>query len=542
VRPAPDPARARVLSESLGIPPAGGALLLQRGVASPEEARLFLRPSPSGLSDPGTLRGMDRAVARIGRALRRGEKVVVHGDYDADGVCGAALLTTWLRRRGADAHVFLPDRRRDGYGLARRLVRRAGKVGVRLLISVDCGASDRETIGLARDLGIDVVVTDHHEMPGPLPEAAAVVNPRQDGETARFREYSGAGLAFKLVQALTLADVVSLLDENRILGWLGSRRIERTPRPGFAALCASSGLGRRRLSSYHVNFVLAPRLNAAGRVERAKTALDLLLTTGAGPARILADRLEELNRRRKELQTSATDGAVSRATELLAERDRNSLVLASADWDEGVIGITAARLVRRFGLPSVVIALSGETGKGSCRSVPGLPMVRALESSARHLVRFGGHQEAAGFTIRTREVDAFRETFARAVDGLLPGGRAEFVETADVRLPFDACSLRLAEFLEEMEPVGPGNPRPLFLAENVEPVVGTARVVGRGHLKAVFQDSGGGRLECIGFGMAGEVGPGRLEGGRWDLLFHLSRQENWAPDRVQGVLRGIRAA
>ena len=538
----PDEAQAGALSAALSLPGELCRVLVGRGHGEVEAAKSFLRPRVAHLPEPGTLRDLAGAVERLRAAIRTGETVLVHGDYDVDGVCAAALLTRWIRRLGGRAEAFAPHRLRDGYDLGAGGLAAARAAGATLLVTVDCGIVAHDAVLQAREAGIDVIVTDHHAPGDRLPEALAVVNPNRSDDPSGRGSLCGAGVAFQLCRALaggagvsddevfldldlvalaTVADLVPLEAENRVLVRYGLRALERTAKPGLRALldiCGIDGVPE----AGRVGFTLAPRLNAVGRMGDAADALRLLLTEDPDEARRLAATADEINTRRQE-EDRRTLAEAFRQLEQDFDPDRDrGVVLAAEGWHPGVIGIVASRVVERIHRPTVLVALDGEGGRGSARSVPGFHLHRALTRCAGHLRRFGGHAGAAGMDLDRAELDGFRAAFnqvaAEALDDdlLLPRIRV------DLEVEAGAVTLELAELARYLGPHGIGNPRPVFLARGLE--VAAGREVGRGHLKLRVR-SGTTTAEAIGFGLCERFHPAEIQGRRVDAVFHLSVNE-----------------
>ncbi|MDH4046345.1 MAG: DHH family phosphoesterase, partial [Gemmatimonadota bacterium] len=394
----------RRLAEALSVPPTLARLLAQRGYDSTENAKLYLRPTLDALSDPADLPDMAAAVATITDAVRAGTTIVVHGDYDVDGQCGTALLTRALRTAGGDVVPFIPNRMRDGYDLGPAGVAAARAAGAGLIVTCDCGTTARDAVADARAAGIRVVITDHH-LPSELPAAEAIVNPRRGDPDAPWADLCGTGVAYKLVQALvpalglpehlplhlldlvalaTVADVVPLTGENRVLGRFGLRKLQETRWPGVQALIEVAGLKGRAIRAGHVAFALGPRLNAAGRIGEAMDGLALLLTDDPADALERARRLETQNAQRQELDQRILQEALDTVERDVVLDEEYGLVLASDGWHPGVIGIVASRVVERYARPTILVALEGDTGKGSGRSIPGFDLHGALVECAPH--------------------------------------------------------------------------------------------------------------------------------------------------------------
>src|SRR4051812_12746479 len=523
VVPRPDPAQVQALATALNLPVALAGLLVQRGYGSEDAARRFLRPALTELSDPWRLAGMAEAVEAIVSTVRSGGRILVHGDYDVDGQCASTLLTRALRVAGADVLPFLPHRLRDGYDFGPAGLEAAKAAGASLVITCDCGITAYDTVLAARSAGIDVVVTDHH-LPGEqLPPALAVIDPQREDDTSGANQLCGTGIAFKLVQALvpalglpanlpfhlldlvalaTVADVVPLQGENRILVKHGLKVLHESRWPGIRALLDATGLSGKEIKAYHLGFILGPRLNAAGRVGDATDGLKLLLCDDPAEAAALAQKLEALNTERQALDQRILDEALEQV-ERTAHPNRDAgFVLSAEGWHPGVVGIVASRVVERYGRPTFLIAFDGEIGKGSGRSTSRFNLHSALLSCGDLLERYGGHHMAAGLTIRRGQLDAFRERFGDVArqslgpDDLGPEQRVDL----ELRLPEVARDLeRLCRYLE---PCGQGNPSPVFGVRGVR--FTNRSVVGNGHLKGALDD-GGTRLWTIGFQWADRV-------------------------------------
>ena len=520
VERAPDGDLVGALAQGLGVSPALAALLAQRGLTTPELARRFLRPSLDELSDPLRLAGMPEAVDAVARAVKAGRGIVVHGDYDVDGQCATALLTRALGIAGAKVHPFVPHRLRDGYDLGPSGIAYAKSVGASLILTCDCGITAVEAVDSARAEGLEVVVTDHHLPGATLPRATAVVDPQRADDSSGLRHLCGTGIAFKLLQALvpvlglpenlpyhfldlvalaTIADIVPLIGENRALVRHGLRLLPESRWPGIRALIREGRLEGKEIRAGQVGFILAPRLNAAGRVGDATDGLRLLLTDDGAEAARLAKQLEVMNTERQTLDQRILEEAIQQV-----ERERDpdtdaALVLASDDWHAGVVGIVASRVVERFGRPAFLIAFDGEIGKGSGRSISGFDLHAALHQCGDLLERFGGHHMAAGLTIRRERLDEFRTRFAAIARETLGPDDLGPEQRVDLVLGLGDVNLELEKLCRHLEPCGMGNPGPVFGARGVR--LEGVRTVGNNHLKATLAAPGG-RLSAIGFGWA----------------------------------------
>jgi len=545
---APDGEGVAALMAELSLPRALCELLVRRGFAEPEGARRYLRPRLEHLHPADLLPDLPRAAERVMRAVRTGECIFVHGDYDVDGVCATAILTRYLRSIGGRVVPFVPHRR-DGYDLGPAGVAAAQEAGATLLITCDSGIVAHESVAAAVALGIDVVVTDHHT-PGPtLPVALAVVNPCRADSAYPERTLCGAGVAFKLVQHLakeagvpqasiypllayvalaTVADLVPLEGENRILVRFGLRYLAHTSDVGLRALLEVAGV-EGEVEASDVGYKLGPRINAVGRMEAASTALDLLLTDDPSEAAGLAGQLDEANQSRRIEEARVTEEALVQLAEGWDPGRDLGVILAGEGWHPGVIGIVASRLKERLHRPVLLIALKDGVGRGSGRSIPAVDLYRALATCAEHMKRFGGHRQAAGFEIEAERIPALREAFNSAirlaVDGKIPPPRL----AGEVPLPLKAVDEAFFQMLEAMRPFGIGNPRPLFWSRQ-EPILGPPRVVGNGHLKLRLRS-----LEAIGFGLAHRRPPEALRGEAVDMVYqlHLNRYQGRATLQAQ---------
>ncbi|HTH65967.1 MAG TPA: single-stranded-DNA-specific exonuclease RecJ [Gemmatimonadales bacterium] len=533
----PDPGLVGELSSALSIPEALAALLVLRGYDSAGDARAFLRPNLTGLSDPMSWADMPEAVAAVQGAVRRGEPILVHGDYDVDGQCSAAMLTRILREAGAQAHAFVPHRIRDGYDFGPAGLARARALGARLIITCDCGITAIETVRAARAEGIEVIVSDHHLPGDALPPAAAVLDPRRPDCASPDKDLCGTGVAFKLAQALvpalglpdqlpwhfldyvalaTVADVVPLVGENRILVRHGLKLLANSRWPGLAALVETAGLSGKPLRAGHVGFILAPRLNAAGRIGDAGDGLRLLMTDDAAEAAKLARELETLNARRQEMDQQILASAEAALAAQGSEDDR-AIVLAADDWHPGVIGIVASRLVERYGRPTFLIAWEGDVGRGSGRSIRGFDLHGALHRVGGCLEKFGGHSMAAGLTVRRDRFQEFRVAFLAVAAELLRPDDLVPAQRVDLELPLANLSADLERLMRHLEPCGAGNPAPVFGVRGARAV--GARRVGTNHLRFMLDD-GSGALPAIGFQVADQV-PERWLEHPLDVAFRL---------------------
>ncbi|MES2123434.1 MAG: single-stranded-DNA-specific exonuclease RecJ [Gemmatimonadota bacterium] len=540
--PAPDGEAAKALAAALSLPLPLAALLVQRGLSGTEPARAFLRPPLESLADPSRLLGMAAAVDSVVTAIRNGVPILVHGDYDVDGQCAAALLTRALRAAGGVVHPFVPHRLQDGYDFGVAGLRAAERVGAGLILTCDCGITAVETVAAAKAAGLKVIITDHH-LPGAiLPAADAIVDPQQPGDESGLEMLCGTGIAFKLVQALveplglpaafpmhlldyvaiaTVADVVPLSGENRILVKHGLRLLADSRWPGLRALLTSARLPAADLRAGQIGFVLAPRLNAVGRIADAKEGLRLLLTDDAREAATLAARCEDLNRARQAMDQRILDDALTMVERDFADpAEHTGLVLHSPEWHPGVIGIVASRIVERYGRPTFLIGGSGEWGKGSGRSIDGFDLHAALLACGDLLERFGGHTMAAGLTIDPALIPAFRARFNQAVQDRLSPDDLGSTQRVDLELSLGEVTDDLERLGRYLEPCGMGNPSPVYGARDVR--LQSGREVGSNHLKCVLEGSGR-ALDAIAFGWADRIDYRNAP--QVDVAFRLERNE-----------------
>jgi len=485
-----DAAAASRLAGEAGLPPPLAQILLHRGAATAGAAREFLRPELSRLHDPALLPGVAEAAERICRAIADKESIVVYGDYDADGVTATAILLGAIERAGGQAQYYLPGREEEGYGLNSAALRRLADQGAKLIVTVDCGVTSVTEAALARELGVDLIITDHHE-PGPvIPGALVVINPLLPGSGYPFPRLTGAGVAFKVAWAMgqrlsagervspefraflvdavalaaigAIADVAPLLDENRILASFGVQALAATTRPGVRALCRVASLGTGAPRAWDVAFKLAPRLNAAGRLGCARRAVDLLTTTDPVRADEIALDLDRENTARRAIQEQIIQEALAMVDAGGGTKGRLGLVLAGDAWRQGVVGIVAGQLADRFARPTVVIAIEDGVGHGSARSGGYVNLHAAIERCADLLLSFGGHEHAAGLRIAPANIPAFADRFEQALAGQITEASLAPSLRIDLEMPLDAATPTLARDIARLEPFGAGNPEPVF--------------------------------------------------------------------------------
>ena len=548
---ASDPVAVAAL-EQAGLPTLAAMTLCARGQNTPEKARAFLDAGRGQLQDPFLMKDMDKAAARVAQALAAGETIAVYGDYDVDGITSTSLLTDFLRREGGRVVSYIPDRMEEGYGLNTDALDTLYRAGVSLVVTVDCGITAVAEARRAAELGMDLVITDHHECKEELPAALAVVDPHRPDCSYPFPCLAGVGVALKLVLALggphrqeelleryadlaaigTVADVMSLTGENRTIVRLGLEALRHTGRPGLKALLRQSGLEERPLNSVAIGYTLAPRLNASGRMGCANLAAELLLTADPARGEELAIRLCELNRERQTIEAQ-----ISTECQVLAEalppEQRYALVLAGEHWHQGVVGIVASRLAEKYSCPAFMICLQDGKGKGSCRSFGGFNLFAALEHCAPLLEGFGGHALAAGFTILEENIPAFTAAMNDYVRSSTGG--AEMVSTLDVDCPVEdvgILTLEGVEGLDLLEPYGAGNPKPVFSLSGCL-VTAISEVGGGRHLKLKLA-AGGRSFDAIFFS-ATAAEAGVAQGDRVDVAFtpQVNEYRGWRSVQFQ---------
>lgn len=522
--------RAEDLARRLGTTPLVAQVLANRGMTEVDAARQFLNPRLSDLHDPALLPGISAAADRIARAVRDGEKMVIYGDYDVDGMTAVAILHACLRMLGAEADFYVPHRLDEGYGVNAEAVSKIVADGAQLLITVDCGISAVEPLRAAADAGVDVIVTDHHSLPDELPEVTAIVHPRAPGGAYPNGDLAGAGVAFKLAWQVartvcgrdrvdepmrdflldatclaalgTIADVVPLLGENRSLATFGLRGLPATKHPGLRALLEASGLTGEKLDAYHVGFLLAPRLNACGRMGHARLAVELLTRASPERAKSIAEYLNQQNAERQRIERAiAAEAAEMVVSGGLDDPDNRVIVLASQDWHGGVIGIVASRMVDRFSRPTILVAFNGEGGQGSGRSIPHFHMRDALAACSRHLKSFGGHAMAGGLRIERDRIEPFARAMGDYAREHIPPERLTPSLAIDAETTLRALSYTAAEHVTRLAPFGEGNPPPVVAARNCRLISAPRRMGRNGDTVSLLLGQDDSRIRAVGFGM-----------------------------------------
>ena len=534
-----------------GVTPAVGRVLVARGKDDPEVAGRFLRPDLADLSSPSLFLDADLAIGRLLRAVRRRERILVFGDFDVDGVTSTALTVRVLRALGAEVDYLLPKRLVHGYGLSMNVLPEVIARQPAVLITVDCGIRSIAEIAELSKAGIDTLVTDHHEPAPELPPALAVVDPKREGDPYPDKRLAGVGVAYQLLRGLTselehevdlhreldlvtlgtVADVVPLDGENRILVSEGLKVLNRMENVGVMALVQAAGI-EKRLEAWHLAYQLGPRINASGRLGDAEEAVRLFTSADTSEAAGLARRLDEENRRRQEISQVTLEQALAAFERGVAGEAPDGIVLASDSWHPGVIGIATAKLVERFHRPSALIAMDGDVGRGSVRSIQGVDVCAVLDECADLLVQYGGHEMAAGLTLARTAVPRFRERFSEGVGKRIDESNSVPRLRIDGAIEVSEIHLDLADGLDRLGPFGYGNPRPVFVIRDAR-FAGRPRIVGRGHLKATLERTGDAPLDCIGFDL-GERIDELKGGGSLDIAGHVSVNE-WNGRRIPQI-------
>lgn len=519
--PKPDAQKATRLSQELGIDPVLGGLLVQRGIETFDQAKTFFRPSLEQLHDPLLMQDMQAAVDRINLAMEQGENIMVYGDYDVDGTTSVAMFSSFLKERYEQVCTYIPDRYGEGYGVSFQGIDFAADNDITLIIALDCGVKAIDKIAYAKEKGIDFIICDHHRPGTNLPEAVAVLDPKRDDCAYPYKELCGCGVGFKLMQALTEteggsidelvsyldlvvtaigADIVPITGENRVLAYFGLQVINSGPRLGIRAL--KRAVDKTVFTITDVVFILAPRINAAGRMEHGNQAVALLSATDPEQALELAKSIEQNNLDRRQADEQITKEALLQIEEA-GEQERFTTVVYDPSWHKGVIGIVASRLTETYYRPTLVFTKSGDKLAASARSVRGFDVYEALSKCAEHIEQFGGHKYAAGLTLLPERYEGFKQAFERVVKETIDPKLLTREQRIDAELPFDAIDPKFYRVLKQFAPFGPGNMAPVFMSEGVKDA-GYAKAVGSDatHLKASFSQGGKHRFDAIGFGLA----------------------------------------
>ncbi|MBQ4515986.1 MAG: single-stranded-DNA-specific exonuclease RecJ [Clostridia bacterium] len=545
----------RISSENQ-LPPILATVLLNRGI---EDVKEYLLPDTEKLLDPFIMKGMEQATERILQAIKNGEHITVYGDYDVDGITSTAALVKFLSSHKAVVDYYIPDRLEEGYGMNRDAIDRIAARGTRLMITVDCGITAVAEIEYATSCGMEVIVTDHHECKESLPDALCILNPKQADCPYPFKKLAGVGVVFKLLQALTLkmkyhmkelldeyldlvaigtvADVMPLLGENRIIVKKGLELMKYTTNKGICALIEQSGIDASAVTAGTIGFVLAPRINAAGRMGDPKCAVDMLLAQDEKSARDYAQMLDEENRERQANEQQIMEQALEILQNDKSMQDDYVLILDHEEWHHGIIGIVASKISERTGKPCVLISTTDENGKGSGRSIKGFNLFKALEYCAESLTKFGGHELAAGLSVKTDKIKEFRKKINEYAKELLT--QEDFIPKIyiDSELPIEYINMNTAEKLAVLEPYGMGNASPIFFARGLE--IANIRVLSEGkHIKLSLNRAGC-AIDAVGFGMGAYADEIKVHD-KIDILFQLDINVFRGERQVQAILKDMR--
>lgn len=561
LKPNPNPRKTRQLAAELGVTPLIATLLVQRGVETFEEARAFFRPAFEHLHDPYLMQDMDKAVARIETAITAGENILVFGDYDVDGTTAVALMSSYLRSYYPNVATYIPDRYAEGYGVSFQGIDFAEDNGFTLIIALDCGIKSIDKVEYATQKGIDFIICDHHRPGDELPEAIAVLDPKRQDCAYPYKELCGCGVGFKLIQALSAnrgqslldlipyldlvataiaADIVPITGENRVLAKFGLEVINKNPRPGIKALIKN--VKKQELTITDVVFIIAPRINAAGRIKHGNHAVALLTEFNQKQAEEFASQIETFNADRKDLDKQITKEALKQI-ETNGEQERYTTVVYQEDWHKGVIGIVASRLTEVYYRPTLVFTKSGDKLAASARSVKDFDVYNALEACSDYLEQFGGHMYAAGLTLKESDFESFKQQFEEVVaNTITPDLRVPEI-SIDAEIDFSDIDDKLIRILKQFEPFGPENMTPVFIARHLTDS-GYGKAIGQDeeHLRLfVKQQPEGKGYAAIGFGLAKKIGLTQNQK-HFDAVFSIDENEWNGTVSVQLRLRDIKVS
>jgi len=524
LQPNHTPQKVTHLAKELGVDRVIASLLLQRGIETFEQAKKFFRPELSELHDPFLMKDMDKAVSRIEQAIQNEENILIYGDYDVDGTTSVALLSSFLLTYYSNITTYIPDRYTEGYGVSYQGIDFAEDNGITLIIALDCGIKANEKVAYAKQKGIDFIICDHHRPGKEIPDAEAVLDPKREDCMYPYKELCGCGVGFKLIQALSekqelkiddlllyldlvataiAADIVPMTGENRILAYYGLQVINNNPRPGIKAILKQ--LKKDKLTITDVVFIIAPRINAAGRMKHGNHAVTLLVENNLEQAIEYAIQINDFNTERKEIDKQTTIEALAEI-EKNEEQERFTTVVYKENWNKGIIGIVASRLTENYYRPTIVFTKSGEKLAASARSVRGFDVYKALEGCSEHIEQFGGHKYAAGLTLFEKDLEAFKEQFEKVVSETIDPVLLNPEIKIDVQLDLKEITPKFYRILKQLAPFGPGNMKPVFMADGVQDT-GYGKCVGeeKDHLRIMAAQHGAGPYVGIGFGLGGKI-------------------------------------
>jgi single-stranded-DNA-specific exonuclease len=502
---------AKELGNKLSISPILAQLLIKRGISTESGARRFFRPQLADLINPFLMKDMDIAVDRLNDAMGRKERILVYGDYDVDGCTAVALVYKFLQQFYSNIDYYIPDRYEEGYGVSKKGIDYAKETDVKLIIILDCGIKAIDEIAYAKSLGIDFIICDHHVPDEVMPDAVAILNPKREDDSFPFKHLCGCGVGFKFMQAWAknngipfgnliplldfcavaiAADIVPVVDENRILAFHGLKQLNQNPSTGLKAIIDVCGLNGRDIAMSDIIFKIGPRINASGRIENGKESVDLLVEKDYSTALKMSKHIDEYNEQRKDIDKQMTEEANQIVSKLESQRHHSSIVLYDENWKKGVIGIVASRLTEIYFRPTIVLTRDGDLATGSARSIPGFDIYAAIKNCRDMLLNFGGHTYAAGLTLKWDSIPEFRNRFQKYVEEHIQPEQTEAMLDIDAQIDFKDITKRLHNDLKRFAPFGPCNPKPVFCTKNVYDY-GTSKVVGREqeHIKLELVDS-----------------------------------------------------
>ncbi len=557
----PSPETVNSLASELGVTPLIARLLAQRGIQTFEDAKSFFRPSLNDLHDPFLMKDMDKAINRLIRALNEKEKIMVFGDYDVDGTTAVALVYSFLKERHRDIVFYIPDRYAEGYGISIKGIDHANATGISLIIALDCGIKANDKVAYANSLGIDFIICDHHKPGERLPEAFAVLDPKREDCPYPYKELSGCGIGFKLVQAFAIrneipfeeleqfldlvvvsigSDIVPITGENRVLAHFGLKMINAAPRTGFKALLELASV-KKQMTINELVFIIGPRINAAGRIESGSKAVELLIASDMTLAREVSNAINKNNQDRRELDLNITQEALAMIAGNAKMLSRKSTVLFHSEWHKGVVGIVASRLIERYYRPTIVLTQSNGMLSGSARSVKGFDVYNAIDQCSDLLEQFGGHMYAAGLSLKAENFEAFSDRFEEVVSASITDEMLVPEIGIDAEIRLDEIDDKLLRVLNQFQPFGPGNMAPVFTSGNLTDT-GYARVVGKDHLKLEVQQTSPKycSLQAIAFGLGGKYGDVEKEQ-RFDIAYTIEENEWQGRKSIQLIVKDLRA-
>jgi single-stranded-DNA-specific exonuclease len=547
------------LSRQSSIPYTVARILINRGIDTAEQVDRFFNPVTTHLYDPFRMLDMDKAVDRIVGALERRERIAIYGDYDVDGITSASMLYLFLKDLGGDVIPYIPDRQNEGYGISELGILELQKSGAALIVSVDCGITSIREAQFASGLGIDLIISDHHEPGDAIPQALAVCDPKREGCGYPFKELSGVGVAYKIAQGIiqklhlepeytekymdlvalgSAADIVPLVDENRVFVKLGLEKINNLPEVGLASLIETACIKAGKIEVGDIVFGIAPRINAVGRLGSALRAVKLLTTRDRASSRQIANVLEEENRRRKDIDNGTLEEAVREIEQTLNPFEARSIVLAREGWHPGVIGIVASRLIERYYRPTVMITIENGQGKGSARAIAKFDIYLALKACSDLLLQFGGHKYAAGLTIAAENIPEFKRRFEGVCREMIPEDDLVPKIKIESEISLDEITPEVVASLKRFAPFGPKNNRPNFLSRGLD-VMDVPRIVGSNHLK-FRAGQGGVSFEAIGFNLGSHLARVANGGRPLEMVYAVEENEYNGRRSIQLRIKDLR--